>query len=81
MSSSRRFGASGGEKARTSDARVAAETLYVGDIYEIDVQGARGAGITPVLLDPLTLYGEVDCARIDRLARLLELLPERSSRP
>jgi putative hydrolase of the HAD superfamily len=52
----------------------AAETVYVGDIYEIDIQGARGAGLTPVLLDPLTEYGEVDCLRIDRLGRLLDLL-------
>ena len=51
------------------------ETVYVGDIYEIDVQGARGAGITPILLDPLGGYGEVDCLRIDRLSRLLDLLP------
>jgi len=51
------------------------EAIYVGDIYEIDVQGARGAGLTPVLLDPLGGYGEVDCLRIDRLAQLLDLLP------
>jgi putative hydrolase of the HAD superfamily len=55
----------------------AAEAIYVGDIYEIDVQGARGAGMTPVLLDPLGRYGEVDCLRIDSLTRLLELLPAR----
>ncbi len=53
----------------------AAETVYVGDIYEIDVQGARNAGLTPVLIDPLGLYGEVDCQRIESLARLLEILP------
>lgn len=51
------------------------EAIYVGDIYEIDVQGARGAGLTPILIDPLGGYGDVDCLRIDRLARLLELLP------
>lgn len=54
------------------------EAIFVGDIYEIDVQGARNAGITPLLLDPLGLYGDVDCDRIDTLARLLERLPERS---
>lgn len=53
------------------------QTVFIGDIYEIDVQGARNAGITPLLIDPLGLYGEVDCPRIDRLARLLEILPER----
>jgi putative hydrolase of the HAD superfamily len=49
--------------------------VYVGDIYEIDVRGARNAGISPVLMDPLNRYGEVDCLRIDALERLLDLLP------
>jgi putative hydrolase of the HAD superfamily len=52
-----------------------AETVYVGDIYEIDIQGARGAGLTGVLLDPLRAYGSVDCPTIDALSRLLDLLP------
>ena len=52
-----------------------ATTLYVGDIYEIDVRGARNAGISPVLLDPLGCYGEVDCPRIAALSQLLDLLP------
>ena len=50
------------------------EALFIGDIYEIDVRGARNAGIDPVLIDPLGLYGEVDCPRISRLAELLDLL-------
>jgi hypothetical protein len=41
------------------------------------VQGARNAGLTPVLIDPLGLYGDVDCLRIDRLTRLLDWLPDR----
>lgn len=57
---------------------VPAETVFVGDIYEIDVRGARNAGITPLLLDPLGLYGAVDCERIDSLARLLDILPPRA---
>ncbi|MGD0485147.1 MAG: HAD-IA family hydrolase [Gemmatimonadales bacterium] len=39
----------------------AAETLYVGDLYPVDVVGARRAGIEPVLLDPLGRYGARDC--------------------
>ncbi len=50
------------------------EALFVGDIYEIDVRGARNAGIEPVLIDPLGLYGEVDCRRIAGLAELLALV-------
>ena len=55
-----------------------AQALFVGDIYEIDVVGARNAGLSAVLLDPLGLYEGVDCERIDRVARLLELLPEQA---
>src|SRR5262245_38522695 len=54
------------------------EAVFIGDIYEIDIVGARNAGIRPFLLDPLGLYGEVDCDRIDSLTRLLELLPARA---
>lgn len=53
------------------------EAVYVGDIYEVDVRGARNAGIAPVLLDPLNRYGEVDCPRIAALAELIDLLPAR----
>jgi len=35
----------------------AAESYYVGDLYPVDVVGARNAGLTPVLLDPLGRYG------------------------
>jgi len=35
----------------------AAESYYVGDLFPVDVVGARNAGLTPVLLDPLGRYG------------------------
>jgi putative hydrolase of the HAD superfamily len=41
------------EKAGVS----AAESYYVGDLFPVDVVGARNAGLTPVLLDPLGRYG------------------------
>src|SRR5581483_6342822 len=54
----------------------AAAALYVGDLYAIDVVGARRAGLEAVLLDPLDRYpGDVDCPRITRLGALLDLLP------
>jgi HAD superfamily hydrolase (TIGR01549 family) len=56
------------------------EAVYVGDIYEVDVRGARNAGIAPVLLDPLSRYGEVDCPRIAALAQLIDLLPASAAR-
>jgi len=39
----------------------AEEAVYVGDVYAVDVVGARQAGLTPVLLDPLERYGGYDC--------------------
>jgi putative hydrolase of the HAD superfamily len=39
----------------------AADALYVGDLYPVDVVGARRAGIEPVLLDPLGRYAARDC--------------------
>jgi len=39
----------------------ASDALYVGDLYPVDVVGARRAGIEPVLLDPLGRYADRDC--------------------
>lgn len=49
----------------------AAEAVYVGDQYELDVVGARGVGITPILIDRYDVYPEVnDCPRILSLTEL-----------
>ena len=45
-------------------------TIHVGDLYEVDVVGARAAGITPVLLDAADLYPDADCRRVRTLAEL-----------
>lgn len=37
------------------------ESYYVGDLYPVDVIGARSAGLVPVLVDPLGRYGGLDC--------------------
>jgi len=37
------------------------DAWYVGDMYPVDVVGARGAGLEPVLLDPLGRYAGRDC--------------------
>jgi HAD superfamily hydrolase (TIGR01662 family) len=50
------------------------ETLYVGDNYFADVVGSRGAGLTPVLVDPDGLFPEADCAVIRCIGELPELL-------
>jgi putative hydrolase of the HAD superfamily len=35
--------------------------IYVGDLYSVDVLGARGAGLAAVLLDPGAHWGPRDC--------------------
>jgi HAD superfamily hydrolase (TIGR01549 family) len=53
----------------------AEDAVYVGDVYAIDVLGARRAGIEGVLMDPLGCYeAPPDCPRIRTLAELLPLL-------
>jgi putative hydrolase of the HAD superfamily len=49
-------------------------TMHVGDLFHVDVVGARAAGIQPVLLDMADLYPEVDCVRVRSLVGLLDLL-------
>lgn len=42
----------------------AEDSYYVGDLYPVDVVGARAAGMEPVLLDPLGRYAGRDCRTI-----------------
>ena len=46
----------------------AAEAIYVGDLYSVDVLGARAAGLDGILLDPRGFWAPRDC----RLARGLD---------
>ena len=46
-------------------------TIHVGDLYQVDVLGARAAGITPVLLDAADLYVDADCVRVRSLSELV----------
>jgi len=53
----------------------ASEVVHVGDQYKLDVVGARGVGIKPILIDRADVYPEVnDCPRIRSLAELTEHL-------
>jgi HAD superfamily hydrolase (TIGR01549 family) len=49
-------------------------TLHVGDLYFVDVIGARRAGLRQMLLDPLDLYGAYDVERVRTLDELAESL-------
>ena len=53
------------------------EAAYVGDLYSVDVLGARAAGIHPVLLDPHGDWGEVDCLTVSSLAELVTAFKNR----
>lgn len=46
------------------------EAAHIGDVYEVDVLGARAAGVTPILYDPDDLLPDADCTRIHALAEL-----------
>jgi HAD superfamily hydrolase (TIGR01509 family) len=48
----------------------AEQSLYIGDMYHIDVIGARAAGMEVVLLDPGGLHRDKPVRRIERLGAL-----------
>ncbi len=51
-------------------------TIHVGDIYQVDVVGARAAGLRGVLLDEAGLYPEADCPRVRSLGELVDRIAE-----
>ena len=59
------------EKAGVS----ASESIHVGDQYELDIIGAQGVGINPILIDRYDLYPETEFRpRIKSLAELPDYL-------
>jgi putative hydrolase of the HAD superfamily len=52
----------------------AQDAIYVGDVPAFDVDGARAAGIDPVLLDPFDVHDDVEVTRIRTLDELRGLL-------
>ena len=55
--------------------------VHVGDLYHVDVVGARAAGVRAVLLDRADLYAAFDCDRVRGLHELADLLGSGSSQP
>jgi putative hydrolase of the HAD superfamily len=47
-------------------------TIHVGDLYYVDVMGARAAGLRGVLLDEANLRPDADCPRVRSLDELVE---------
>ncbi len=58
------------ELARCTPERAA----HVGDLYQVDVVGARRAGVRGLLLDAGGLYPDVDCPRVASLTALADLV-------
>ena len=56
----------------------AEETAYVGDIFKVDVVGARAARLFPILVDPRGVHGDKACDRVATLAEVAALLERRS---
>ena len=50
------------------------EALYVGDIYEVDVVGARAAGRSVVLVDPLGSHAGRDVTTVANIGELVDEL-------
>ena len=51
-----------------------ARRLRFGDIYDVDVVGARAAGVHAVLLDPYGEWPDADCERFTDVGALAETL-------
>jgi putative hydrolase of the HAD superfamily len=51
-------------------------TLHIGDLYHVDVAGARAAGMHPLLVDVDDLYRDVDCPRVRTMNELPGYLHE-----
>lgn len=51
---------------------IPATTTHVGDLYYVDVVGARNAGLDAVLLDPHGLYVDYDVVRVRSLDDVVE---------
>jgi putative hydrolase of the HAD superfamily len=51
-----------------------ARTVHVGDLYHVDVAGARAAGLSAILVDEADLWPDADCPRIRNIAALPERL-------
>ncbi len=47
-------------------------TIHTGDLYEIDIVGARGAGLRAVLIDAAGLYEGADCPRVASFSEFVD---------
>jgi len=59
------------EIALTRSRAVRDTTIHVGDLYNVDVVGARNAGLRAVLVDEANLRPDADCPRVRSLDELV----------
>jgi FMN phosphatase YigB (HAD superfamily) len=52
------------------------QAVYVGDNYFADVLAAQSAGLHSILLDPRRVFPEADCAVVDKIEQVKELLEQ-----
>ncbi len=50
------------------------QAIYIGDQYDVDVLGARGVGITPILIDRKGKAGYLDCIIINNLLQIVKYI-------
>ncbi len=58
-----------------------ARALHVGDLYAIDVVGARRAGLHAVLVDPHDDWRDVDCIRFPDVPALAKAILSARAEP
>ena len=51
----------------------ATEAAYVGDVFKVDVLGARAAGLRAILIDPHDFHADRSCERVASVAGLAAL--------
>jgi putative hydrolase of the HAD superfamily len=49
-------------------------TIFIGDVPAVDVEGARAAGVTPILVDRHELYPQTDVLRLGSIRELPAIL-------
>jgi putative hydrolase of the HAD superfamily len=64
------------EVALVKSGAEASTTIHVGDLYQVDVVGARAAGVRAVLLDEQGLYEDADCPRVRSLHELQQQIAD-----
>ncbi len=61
------------ERAAAAMGVSAERSIYVGDLYDVDVLGSKGAGMTPILVDRHGRKPDAECMTVAKIAELPKL--------